>query len=128
MINYYLDTNIILRFLLLDNLQQAKKVRHIFHQARKGLIEIYIPYLAFFEAVFMLTNLYKFKKKEISEKITKLINLPFLQIEKRELLLKTLQFYPKINVSFVDLTFFLEAENLDKTLLTFDRKLKKLII
>ena len=126
MISYYLDTNAILRFLLSDNLAQAKEVRDIFHQAKKGFVSVYIPFLAFFESVFMLYNLYKFTRKEISAKLTNLINLLFLEIEKRELLLKALDLYPKLNVSFVDLTFLIEAHSTGKRLFTFDRKLKKL--
>lgn len=124
--DYLLDANYLLRFVLKDNLKQAQIVRDLFHQAKAGDITIYAPLLVFVESVFILKKLYKFGKKEIAENLKYIIDLSFLDIEKRLIIIDGLVLYTNYNISFVDALFVTEAKQSGKQLLTFDKKLKKL--
>lgn len=123
---YLVDTNFILRFLLKDNVKQARQARDFLHKAKQKTITIYVPLLAFVEVVFILTKLYKFSRVEVSEKLTYLAELPYLDIEKRELLIKALSRLGDLNVSFVDLLFYFEAKATGRQLFTFDKKLLRI--
>jgi len=75
---------------------------------------------------FNLSKLYRFSKTEVVEKLFTLISIPYLNFEKRELLIKAIPLYRQVNFDLVDILFFCEAKLTGKELLTFDRKLKKL--
>lgn len=128
MTSYLVDTNYILRYLLNDIPSQADTVEMYFRKAKSEEIQITVPLLVFVEADFNLSQLYHFKKAKIKivDIIYSLVKLPYLDIEKYDLLLKSLLFYAKNNISFVDALFLTEAKNTGKELLTFDKKLKQL--
>lgn len=123
---FLIDTNYLLRFLLSDIPRQTKKVREFFIQAKHGEIEISVPYLAIIEADFNLTKLYRFSKSEVVEKLLTLISIPYLNFEKRELLVKAIPVYRRVNFDLVDILLLHEAELSGQEFLTFDKKLKNL--
>ncbi|OGG20044.1 hypothetical protein A3D03_03280 [Candidatus Gottesmanbacteria bacterium RIFCSPHIGHO2_02_FULL_40_13] len=127
MIDCIIDTNCILRYLLSDNTKQADQVQRYFTDAKQKKIYITVPFLVFFESVFMLMKLYKMEKRDVVEKLTVLAGLSYLDIEKRNILLQALSFFSKTNISFVDSVLLVEARQTGKQLLTFDKKLKKLV-
>lgn len=124
---YYIDTNFILRFLLKDVPQQSEEALKYFQEAENKRITIFISFLVFIEVDFALKKFYKIPKKEAIKKMKVLANIDYLDIEKKELLNQSLTLYNKNNIDFVDAIFYSEAKLLDYELLTFDKKLKKLI-
>lgn len=122
-----IDTNCILRYFLNDNIEQADKVQRYFTDAKKEKIFIAVPFFVFFECVFMLMKLYKMEKSDVVAKLTILAELSYLDVEKRSIVLKALSLFSKTNISFVDSILLTEAIQTGKQLLTFDKKLKKLV-
>ena len=94
--------------------------------AKDNLIRIKISALVIIELDFALTKFYKFSKIDVIEKLFSLIQVPYLEIEKRDIFLQVFPLYLKSNFSLVDLSLLYEAMDDDRELLTFDRKLKKL--
>lgn len=125
---YLIDTNFILRFLLKDNLKQAKIAYDYLTQAKDGHISIFVPLLVFVESVYILAKLYKFKKEKIVRKLTTIAELSYLGIEKRIILQGALNLYSSQNISFIDAVFCAQAKLEGKEFLTFDKRLKKLHI
>ena len=74
MTNYYLDTNVILRFLLRDNDILHKKSEKIFLEAEKGKSKIIITPSVIFEIVYVLEKVYKIKREKISKLLDFLLN------------------------------------------------------
>ena len=124
---YLLDTNCLLRFLLKDNIPQAAKIQSLFQEAKAGKNTIYIPLVCCVEIIFALRRVYKLQKKDIIEHLSKFFDLPYISIEKRELLLHALLYYRDYSVSVVDAICFIEARERGEELMTFDENLKKLI-
>lgn len=125
---YLIDSNYILRYLLNDIPSQADTVERYFRQAKSGSIVVSVSILAFVECAYILLNLYKLSKLEVVEMLMKFVNIPYLEIEQRNLIMKAFLLYKDISVSFVDALFFIEAHESGRELLTFDKKLKNLII
>jgi predicted nucleic-acid-binding protein len=123
--SYLCDTNFILRFLLKDVETQAKLVHSYFQKAKNGEIHLSIPHLVFVESDFALTEFYHFKKSTIIDILYSLVRLPYIDIEKKSILLAALHMYLQKNISLIDALFMSEAQETGKTLLTFDKKLKK---
>ena len=121
------DTNYVLRFLLDDIKDQAQKVRELFQNAKAGSKRVIVPLLVFVELNYILRKIYGFEKDKIIQQIFTLAEFPYLYIEKRDILLRALLLYRDRSVSFVDAIFVTEAFMGKKELLTFDRKLKKLL-
>ena len=123
---YLLDTNYILRYLLNDIPKQADIAENYFQKAKDGRISIAVSLFASIECIFILTKVYGFEKNKIVKELSSFAKLPYLDIEKRELIIKSLSLYQKTNLGFVDILFLLEAITNNKKLLTFDKKLSKM--
>lgn len=124
--SYLIDTNFILRFLLKDPPQQSKTVREYFNKAKIGKISIRVSIIVFVELNFALMKFYRISKSEIIDKLALIAQIPYLDIEMREIVLRALNIYSKYSIEFVDSIFLAQSELTGKELLTFDQKLKSL--
>jgi len=123
---YSLDTNALLRYLLLDNKVQAYTVRDVILAARDRQAELYISELAFMEAVFVLTKVYRQPIVDVSKQLSDLASLPYIYVEKRSVVLRALKELSDRRYSFIDLLILFDAKSQDRKLLTFDKALLKL--
>ncbi|MEI6462550.1 MAG: PIN domain-containing protein [bacterium] len=116
-----LDTNILIRFLTGDPLDQAKLVKNLFSKAkRKSLI---IPDVILVESVFVLLSLYNLPKSEVIEMVSALIVYEKFDLH-TVLFQKTLEIFSKYPISFVDA--YICAMNItapDKMVYTFDKRI-----
>lgn len=124
---YCVDTNFVLRYFLYDVKEQADTAENYFRKAKEKAISVYIPLVVFVELVFALKKFYKFTKTEIVRILGNLAEFQYLEVEKREVLINALLRYQELNISFVDLLIYFETVLTGKQLLTFDKKLKKLV-
>lgn len=126
MITYSIDTNAILRFLLLDNIAQGSAIRDIFRDAKKGSVHICIQEVVFLEAVYVLIKAYELSKREVVEKLIEITNIAFIQILFRDVIRHALHMYEEENISFADALILSHAQHEKIMLFTFDKKLKKI--
>jgi predicted nucleic-acid-binding protein len=115
-----LDTNILLRWLLGDVLEQQKVVEELLESKKK----VYVHMLVVAEMVWVMHKLYLMDRTQVCEGLKVLISHPKFIIN-RELLTTIVQVYPnKPKLSFVDLVLSLEIQSLNYSpLYTFDKKL-----
>lgn len=129
MMRYLLATNGLLRYFLKDVPKQSEEIAQVFRQAKKEEAELTIPLIVFFEATYMLTKFYGFSRSVVKEQCEKLLMNPSMDIPERHVLRDA---YPtwmeNPSVSFADAVLLHMAKSGDKTLLTFDRKLKRLAL
>lgn len=123
---YLLDTNYLLSYLLNDIIDQAEIVEKYFKQAKAEVISITVPLLVFVELDYALAKFYRLEKSHVADKMLLIAKMPYLDIEKREVILTALSLYMDSNFDLIDLLFYSEAKLEGKELLTFDKKLKKL--
>ncbi|PIS23080.1 hypothetical protein COT49_02005 [candidate division WWE3 bacterium CG08_land_8_20_14_0_20_40_13] len=119
------DTNVILRFLLNDNPNQAQEAEDLFEKAENNQLEI--PDIIIAELIFVLLSVYKLSRRDIVEKIRAVVEHPKFMVNKKIINFALDEFLSK-NISFVD--GYLVA--LAKTrrgidLFTFDKKLMNVL-
>lgn len=121
----FLDTNLWIRYILLDNKEQFGLVKTILDLNEKGAVRLYSSSIIFLEINFVLKKVYRFKFEEILEvmrsmRVTRGITI----IEDAEIDL-AISYYKTYKIKFSDC---LIASQLKKglTLLTFDKEFKKI--
>ncbi len=123
---YIIDTNGYLRLLLNDLPEQADKVEVLLTQAKKGKILIFLPQIIIFEIVFILEKYYCLSKDEVLNKVESLVSVGYVEVESKEIFLKSISLYRDNSVSFVDCFLFVSANERHADIFTFDKKLEKL--
>ena len=116
----YLDTNIILRFILNDNKELSQQARDlILHNDCTTTYEVIA------EVVYVLYGVYKIERANIEKAL--LSFLPNVAIENDTTLKSALHYYAETKLDFVDC--LLAAYHLveKKEILTFDKKLNNFI-
>ena len=115
-----LDANVILRYLLNDNEEMASEAEKAI-KSQTALITIEV----IAEVVYVLKRVYAIDKAEIKESV-----LGFLsetEVEEREVLVIGLEIYAEQNLDFVDCILYAYRCVKKYDILTFDKKLKKLL-
>ncbi len=76
-----LDTNVLVRFLVKDDEQQAQVVYRKFKQAEAKKDIFFIPVLVVLETVWVLESVYEVTRQEILDAIDQLLAMPILKFE-----------------------------------------------
>lgn len=115
------DTNLLVRFLVNDNPEQALAVEKIFKEPNLILADI-----VFAEVIWTLQSFYNFPREEIVEKLYRLLQSHAF-VCNRELILNSLFLYLNHNISFVDayLSAYCEQQKLEG-IYSFDKGLDKI--
>ncbi len=118
-----LDTNIVLRFLVKDDLEQYNKVIKLFSNAEIGSLEI--PDSVVCETVFVLSSVYELSKGQITEFVEDLILFNKFKVN-QTILINTLSFYNNYNIAFLDAYLCAKAKVKDQELISFDKRILKI--
>lgn len=124
--HYFVDTNVVLRFLLKDNKILYPKAKKIFEEAEDGAINVWTTDVVILELIWTLKSLYKYDRFTIREKIESIIFLPNFEVLNKKLILQALQDFANKNVDFADAYNFQLAKKEDKKILSFDKDFRKL--
>ena len=81
-----LDTNVLVRFLVKDDEQQAKAAYWRFKEAENNKEVLFIPVLVVLETVWVLESVYKVTKQEILDSIDELLLMPILEFEAQSMI------------------------------------------
>lgn len=98
----FLDTNIILRFILRDHPKYSPKAEAIIKKIDQTKIEVYISWPTILEVIFVLQNSIKLPKKEIVEKLLPIFQLENVNLEQKGLLNTIFEYYVDKNISLTD--------------------------
>ena len=98
----FVDTNVLLRYLLDDVPEQADAVEEMLKRAAAGDIVLVLNVLVIAEIVWTCESYYKLTKDDIREKIMAILNTPGLEVEESDLLLEAIWAYAEKNVDFAD--------------------------
>ena len=114
-----LDTNYLLRFLTNDIKSQSMVAKRLIKSAR----EIYIPVVAFAEAVYFLRNYYKRTKKQVCSELSLLIKQSNIKAE--NFVAPAIQIYKSEAISFYDSLIIAQSLITGCEVRTFDKKFSK---
>lgn len=119
------DTNILLRFLLKDNLDQFNTAREILIKAKEDKLELIIPQIVMFEIIYALDKYYGFPKEKITDALTTIISTKNIKIQDQSAFKKALALFGVHNISFVDCFLTAYSQENGAKLFTFDKDLQK---
>src|SRR5260370_34173906 len=92
---HYIDTNIIIRFLTGDDPKKQAACTSLFERVETGELSVVVPDVIIAEAVYVLSSpsLYHHTRQEVAELLTPLLQLPHLEVQNRQTLLRALRVY-----------------------------------
>lgn len=124
----FVDTNYFLRLILKDVDHQYKIAKPFFEKASKEDTLLTTSTLVFFEIFFILKNTYKKSKAEIIKILRNIINMSFLYLEEKHILINALKLYETSTVELQDCYNVAYCRDKDiEDFKTFDQKLQKVI-
>lgn len=117
-----IDANIILRYLLKDNLE--------LHQKSIDIIEnqqLFLPNEIIAEIVYVLEKVYNISKREIRDVLTQLFEKSNFEFIDKNVIISSLKYYTKFNLDFADSLLLAYSTVQNTSILTFDKRLNKII-
>ncbi len=121
-----IDTNILARFLVGDDEQQAKQVYNIFKKAESNKKELFVPLLVILELIWVLESAYEVSREDILDSVSDLLLMPILKFEHQSALQLFTQAAPGNTYDLADLLIaYCAKEQGCETVLTFDKKAAK---
>ncbi len=118
-----LDSNLLLRFLLNDNTEQANAVQKLLESCTDELI---LTDVSIAEIIWVLTSYYKLPKQEVADKIKLLLALKTIYANK-PVLFKALSIYQSTNVDYIDAYVAAYAEDEQAAgIYSFDKDFEKI--
>ncbi len=98
----FLDANIFIRFLTDDVPEKADACEKIFKKAVEKEETLFTTDLVIAEIVWVLESFYELPKKEVQDKVEKILNTPNLICPHKDLILSALVLYSEKNIDYID--------------------------
>lgn len=98
----FLDTNVILRFLVKDDDGKASAFERLLKAARRSGTRLHVLPVTLLEIVWVLEKVYRLDRKPIRELAEAVLNTPELKCELEEVFRSALSAYEERNVKFAD--------------------------
>jgi predicted nucleic-acid-binding protein len=118
-----LDTNLLVRFLVRDDEQQAMAVYRKFRQCKDEGEVIYVPALVVLETIWVLESVYAIARYDILDAIEQLLLMPILKFEVQEAIRNFVSAAHACDTDLSDLlTAHCAAIDGCECVLTFDKK------
>lgn len=118
-----IDTNVLVRFLVKDDDQQAEVVHRLFKKAESSKEALFVPIAVVLETVWVLESIYNIPRQEILDSINELLLMPILEFESQSAIIS---FVSSANETKIDLSDILIAHSAlsagCECMLTFDKQ------
>jgi predicted nucleic acid-binding protein len=123
-----LDTNVLVRYLTEDDIEQAARAYALFEELDDGKRSVVLPEAVIAETVFVLLRIYKIDKGTIQTRLSSLLKIGRVQVPNKRVILDALDLFAEHpRLSIVDALCAAHAKILpDQTVLSFDRDFKNL--
>lgn len=123
---HFLDTNVILRFLLKDNPDLFQKAKNYFQKAKQDKLILVVVPQVIFEVNYVLAGVYSFSKTKRVKVVKQIVSAAALRVERREMLLEALDKYKECNIDLVDIYLWCLARQEKGQVVSFDEDFEKL--
>jgi predicted nucleic-acid-binding protein len=119
----WLDTNVILRFLIRDHEEMFSKASSLFSRAERGEIRLLVHSVTVAELVWTLESFYGYSKSQINKVLQSFIQADGIHVPEKDIISVALTLYLDKNVDYLDAYLFANAsEKGPSTIYSFDRK------
>src|SRR3990170_2532870 len=98
----FVDTNILLRYLVRDDEEKAKQALALLRRVEQGKEKVATSAMVVFEAVFTLEKRYRFPRELIREALLDILSLRGLEFPNKLLYQTVFDLYVDRNISFAD--------------------------
>ena len=124
-----LDTNVLVRFLVKDDADQAQIVYRLFKQAEADKSIFWVSLIVIIEMIWVLDSVYHVQRKEILASLNELLLMPILKFEALPTIQRFILLAPKTSIELSDVLIACAADlsGCDRVL-TFDKKASKLAL
>ncbi len=117
-----LDANMILRFLLNDNIEMSDKVNDLIEKSDVLILPEVVA-----EVVYVMKNVYKLNRQDISSGLLTFLDMDHVKTNCGNVLYKGIKVYSKTPFDFVDCLLYAYHTVSGYEVMTFDKKLNNLI-
>ena len=100
--NYFIDANVLLRYLTNDIPEQADRVARLLQKASEGKLQLVTNAMVMAEVVWVLESVYKLPRPMIQEVVLIILNTPELSIPGADMISQAITWYVEKNVDFID--------------------------
>ena len=123
----FIDTNIVLRYLTMDDPVQYPHCRNLFKKAQNGEMLLVTSTLVIAELIWTLASYYRVPKDQIIEKVSIIVGSDAIRIPDKDLIAEALLLYGRKNVDYVDAYNSVLMRQLGlKEIYSYDKDLDKL--
>lgn len=98
----FVDTTILLRYLLDDIPEQASAVEAILKWAAAGKLALRANVMVTAAIIWTCESYYSLSKKEIGDKVLMILNTPGIEVEDKDLMAEAILLYVDQNVDYID--------------------------
>ncbi|WP_076789233.1 PIN domain-containing protein [Chlorobium sp. KB01] len=121
-----LDTNILVRFLVRDDKEQADKVYRLFKAAEDEKTVFYVTVPVLLELIWVLESVYAIKRRDLLDALSELLLLPILLFDSQASVRSFISDARHNNLDLSDLLIAFDAAVSGcEQVLTFDKKAAK---
>lgn len=112
----FVDTNIFIRFLTNDIPEKTNSCEKIFKKAVEKKTTLFTTHLVIAEIIWVLESYYELQKKDIQDKVEKILNTPNLICPNKDLILSAIALSSEKNIDFIDAynAFIIKDKGIDK--------------
>ena len=120
------DTNILVRFLVGDDSDQAQVVYNLFKKIELNKTELFVSLLVVLELLWVLESVYQIERNSIIDSLADLILMPILKFENIEAIQKFIIAAQNSKYDLSDLLIVHASNSYDcEAVFTFDKKASK---
>lgn len=102
MVRVFVDTNVLVRYVIEDDLNKSEQVRRFFEAASRGEVVLYLSSVVLLEMVFVLKSVYKKDVDLIMKVVKKLVKTRGCVLVDKTDLKSALEYLDKYKVKFSD--------------------------
>lgn len=123
---YWVDANVLLRFLTGEPEEMSRRALHLIERSRQREVVLKVHSIAVAETVWVLQSFYGYSSGEISEVLAQLLEDHGLQLEEGRVVLSALATMADANVDFADALLAERARISGEGIASFDRDFERL--
>lgn len=120
------DTNIIVRYLVKDNIALYTKAKDFFDKVRDGSEKAVILESVIAECIYVLTKIYKAPKNKASNSLIDILHYKGIANDDQKELIRALTIFSERGIDIVDCILCAKAAGSGDNLFSFDEELNKL--